>query len=194
MRHHSELSDAALRVLDVAEGLVQQHGYNGFSYDDIASVIGIKKPSIHHHFATKAELVATVAQRYTDRFGAELKRIDEMAMGAVDKLRAYAALFARTYARDRRLCVCGMLGAEGDALPEAAASEVTRFFTENIDWLAAVLSKGQRAGQIRRSGKPRAQAELVLSCLEGAMVIGRAASATGGPSSAALTLIAQLQA
>ncbi|MCH3032011.1 TetR/AcrR family transcriptional regulator, partial [Listeria monocytogenes] len=50
MKHFSEISPTAERVVDAAEGLVQQHGYNGFSYDDVAQLVGIKKPSIHHHF------------------------------------------------------------------------------------------------------------------------------------------------
>ena len=70
MKHFSEISPTAERVVDAAEGLVQQHGYNGFSYDDVAQLVGIKKPSIHHHFPKKGELVAVVAQRYTHRFRA----------------------------------------------------------------------------------------------------------------------------
>ncbi|WAT25685.1 hypothetical protein [Pseudomonas sp. GXZC] len=42
MKHFSEISPTAERVVDAAEGLVQQHGYNGFSYDDVAQLVGIK--------------------------------------------------------------------------------------------------------------------------------------------------------
>ena len=34
------------RILDVAEGLLQARGYNGFSYADIAEAVGITKASI----------------------------------------------------------------------------------------------------------------------------------------------------
>jgi len=53
MKDFSELTATAVRVLDAAEGLIQQQGYNGFSYDDVARLVEIKKPSIHHHFAKK---------------------------------------------------------------------------------------------------------------------------------------------
>ena len=128
MKHFSEISPTAERVVDAAEGLVQQHGYNGFSYDDVAQLVGIKKPSIHHHFPKKGELVAVVAQRYTHRFREELLSIEGQHAKAPDRLTAYAALFERTFAKDRRLCVCGMLGAESDSLPDAVVSEVERFF------------------------------------------------------------------
>ena len=45
------------KILDIAQSLVVAGGYNGFSYADISDAIGIRKPSIHHHFPTKAELV-----------------------------------------------------------------------------------------------------------------------------------------
>ena len=81
MKHFSEISPTAERVVDAAEGLVQQHGYNGFSYDDVAQLVGIKKPSIHHHFPKKGELVAVVAQRYTHRFREELLSIEGKTRG-----------------------------------------------------------------------------------------------------------------
>lgn len=192
MKHFSELSPTAERVVDAAEGLIQQHGYNGFSYDSVAQLVGIKKPSIHHHFATKAELVAVVAQRYTHRFREQLLAIDGRCAKAPDKLAAYVELFARTYADDRRLCVCGMLGAEGGNLPEEAASEVANFFTVNLVWLREVMAAGQRAGLLRAPSDPQAQANLFLSSLEGAMVLGRGARQDGGPAAAGATLISHL--
>jgi AcrR family transcriptional regulator len=35
-------------------------GYSGFSYADIAEVVGIRKASIHHHFPSKVDLVRTL--------------------------------------------------------------------------------------------------------------------------------------
>ncbi len=100
MKHFSEMSESALRVVDAAEGLIQERGYNGFSYDDVAKLVGIKKPSIHHHFATKGDLATTVAQRYTHRFREQLLRIEVQHAKAEDRLTAYATLFENTFAAD----------------------------------------------------------------------------------------------
>ena len=56
----------AARVLDVAESLIQQRGYAGFSFDDVAQVVGLRKPSVHHHFRTKGDFLAAVAPRSPD--------------------------------------------------------------------------------------------------------------------------------
>ncbi|HEY1566924.1 MAG TPA: helix-turn-helix domain-containing protein, partial [Solirubrobacteraceae bacterium] len=44
------------RILDTAERLVQTRGFNGFSYADVATELGVTKASLHYHFPGKAEL------------------------------------------------------------------------------------------------------------------------------------------
>ncbi|KQY81895.1 TetR/AcrR family transcriptional regulator [Pelomonas sp. Root1444] len=173
MKHFSELSPAAERVVDAAESLLQLQGYNGFSYDDVAQLIGIKKPSVHHHFATKADLAAMVVQRYTHRFREELLRIEGAHARARDRLAAYAELFDRTFARERRLCVCGMLGAEAHDLPQGVRDEVARFFDVNLRWLSDSFALGRREGGLGPRAESEALARAYLCALEGAMVVGR---------------------
>lgn len=188
MRHFSEISPMAERVVDVAEGLLQQYGYNGFSYDDVAQLVGIKKPSIHHHFPKKGELVAVVTQRYTHRFREKLLSIEGLYAKAPDRLTAYAALFEQTFAEDRRLCVCGMLGAEANALPDAVMIEVERFFKVNLDWLTLVIAEGQHAGLITANLSAEELADAFLCALEGAMMVGRGMQSPRGPAQVANTL------
>ena len=181
MKHFSELSAMAERVADAAEGLVQERGYNGFSYDDVAGQVGIKKPSIHHHFPSKAELVAVVTQRYTHRFRTALVAIEGQHAQAPERLAAYADLFEHTFAHNRRLCLCGMLGAEAESLPELVNAEVQAFFRINLEWLAAVLAEGQRQGTVRAALPAAELAEAYFCALEGAMVVGRGLASPRGP-------------
>ncbi|MEC5218440.1 TetR/AcrR family transcriptional repressor of nem operon [Actimicrobium sp. GrIS 1.19] len=190
MKHFADISPTAERVVDAAEGLVQLHGYNGFSYDDVARLVGIKKPSIHHHFPKKEELVAVIAQRYTHRFREELLRIDQQHARAPQRLTAYAALFERTYASDRRLCVCGILSAESDSLPDVVTDEVAQFFKVNLDWLTGVVAEGQRAALIRAGAGAAELAEAFLCALEGAMVVGRGMRSARGPARVGKTFLA----
>jgi TetR/AcrR family transcriptional regulator, transcriptional repressor for nem operon len=192
MKHFSELSASAERVVDAAEILVQHAGYNGFSYDDVARQVGIKKPSIHHHFPTKSDLVSVVAQRYTHRFREQLLRIEGQQAKATDRLLAYATLFQNTYDQDRRLCVCGMLGAEAEALPPDVAREVQRFFAVNLDWLTQAFDAGQADGSLRTSAQPALQAEMYLCALEGAMVVGRGANQGLGPAAIGRAIVSSL--
>jgi len=180
----------AERVMDAAEALIQQRGYGGFSYDDVAQAVGIRKPSVHHHFRTKAELVTELAHRYTQRFKSALAAIDIARSQPLARLRAYVRLFSRTYANDGRLCVCGMLGAEADALPAGVADAVEAFFRLNLTWLAAAFRDAQNARQVRADLRAGALAEALLAALEGAMVVGRGARTGGGPAAVGKTFLA----
>lgn len=184
----------AERVMDVAEALIQQRGYGGFSFDDVAQAVGIRKPSVHHHFRTKADLVATLARRYTERFESALAAIDVARRDPLARLKAYVQLFATTYAQDGRLCVCGMLGAEADALPAEVADAVAGFFQLNLTWLTAAFRDAQRSGQVTTVQRAAHLAELMLSALEGAMVVGRGSRSSGGPAVVGKHLLASLAA
>ncbi|MGP1667248.1 MAG: TetR/AcrR family transcriptional regulator, partial [Rhodanobacter sp.] len=182
----------AARVMDVAQALIQQRGYGGFSFDDVAQVVGIRKPSVHHHFRTKADLVATLVRRYTERFESALAAIDIARGNPLARLKAYVRLFATTYAQDGQLCVCGMLGAEADALPVDVADAVAEFFQLNLAWLTATFRDAQHNGQVASAQRATALAELMLSTLEGAMVVGRGMRSGGGPAAIGKTLLCNL--
>jgi TetR/AcrR family transcriptional regulator, transcriptional repressor for nem operon len=162
----------AARILDLAEQLVQLHGFNGFSYADIAAELDIRKASVHHHFATKATLGGRLIERYRERFAAALADIERDSDGAGDALDRYTRLYAAAL-RDNRMCLCGMLAAEITALPRPLRNALRRFFDENEAWLARVLERGRRAGELTFAGSAPAQARLVLAALEGAMLVAR---------------------
>lgn len=190
MKHFTELSPAAERIVDAAEELVQHLGFNGFSYEDISQKVGIRKPSIHHHFQTKVELVVVMTQRYIHRFKLQLESIEDKQLVSLDRLRAHAQVFAKTFEQDRRLCVCGMLGAEVDGLPEGIRAEIERFFQLNSDWLERVIAKGQTANELRSEQLASNLSALWLGALEGAMLVGRGLSNSHGPMAIAETLLA----
>src|ERR1700749_2019497 len=101
-------TETRTRILDAAERLVQRRGFNGFSYANVATELGVTKASLHYHFPGKAELGEALIARYTDRFSAELDRLDADGLAPTAKLAAYAALYANVL-REDRMCLCGML-------------------------------------------------------------------------------------
>ena len=151
--------------------------------------MGIRKPSIHQHFQTKVELVVVLTQRYTHRINEQLLAIEAQHASAIERLRAYAEIFGQTFAQDRRLCMCGMLGAEADSLPDEIRAEVQRFFHLNRTWLGRVIADGQAAGQLRRGQTAANLAALWLSAMEGSLLMGRGAVDAPSPAMIAGALI-----
>ncbi|MEZ0449181.1 TetR/AcrR family transcriptional regulator [Cellulomonas sp. ICMP 17802] len=164
--------DTRTRILDVAERLVQTRGFNGFSYADVATELGIAKPSLHYHFATKADLGEALIRRYAERFAAALTAIGERPDDARRKLDAYAALYTDVL-RDQRMCLCGMLAAEYPTLPEPMREAVTAFFDLNESWLEQVLDAGRADGALRLTGPSEDAARIIVGGLEGAMLVAR---------------------
>jgi TetR/AcrR family transcriptional regulator, transcriptional repressor for nem operon len=164
--------DTATRILDSAESLVQVRGFNGFSYADVAGELSLTTASLHYHFPGKAELGRALIVRYASRFNSALAEIDARDGDAPARLRAYASLYADVL-RGRRMCLCGMLAAEYQTLPEAMRDAVIGFFDENEAWVEAVLVRGRDEGTLAFDGSPREAARLIVSALEGAMLVAR---------------------
>jgi TetR/AcrR family transcriptional repressor of nem operon len=93
-------SETSIRILDVAERLVQTRGFNAFSYADIARALHITTASLHYHFPTKAKLGERLIERYRASFLAALDHIDESCRDAGTKLRAYVGIYATVLERN----------------------------------------------------------------------------------------------
>lgn len=165
-------ADTAARILDVAERLAQVRGFNGFSYADIATELGITKAALHYHFAGKADLGEALIGRYADRFGQALAALDATAPTAAGKLRGYADLYLGVL-REQRMCLCGMLAAEYPTLPDPMQASVVSFFDKNEEWLLSVLEQGRADGSLTFTRSARDTARMIIGCLEGAMLIAR---------------------
>jgi len=162
----------AARILDTAEGLLQVRGYNGFSYADISAELGITKAALHYHFTAKADLGLALIIRYAGRFSAALAAIDTSGAAPAVRLAGYADLYAQVL-HQQKMCLCGMLCAEYQTLPQPMREAVTSFFDANETWLEKVLEDGRQDGSLRFPGTSRETAQLVVACLEGAMLVAR---------------------
>jgi TetR/AcrR family transcriptional regulator, transcriptional repressor for nem operon len=86
--------------------------------------------------------------------------------------RGYADLYADVL-RNQRMCLCGMLAAEYTTLPDAMQASVVSFFGQNKAWLRDVLEQGRSDGSLQFTGSTRDAARMIISCLEGAMLVAR---------------------
>ena len=184
---------SAAKILDVAERLVQVRGFNGFSYADVAGELGVTKASLHYHYPGKAELGEALINRYATRFAQALLTIDAECADVPTKLAAYAGVYAGVL-REQRMCLCGMLAADYETLPPAMRAAVVRFFDENGVWLEQVLEQGTSDGTVHYEGSARDAAQLIISTLEGAMLVARPYGDPERFQSAAARLLANLTA
>ena len=166
------------QILDSAQLFVQTRGFHAFSYADVADAVGIRKASIHYYFPAKTDLGREMVARYREEFRRRCCRIELSAPGADQALQQYAQMF-RDMLRSGpdsaggRLCLCGVLVGEWQALSAGMQEEIAGFFRENEDWLAGIMDAGRSDGCLCFEGAATLQAQAFLSGLEGAMQTAR---------------------
>jgi len=154
-------------LLKVAEDKVRQGGYNNFSFREIANDVGIKSASVHYHFPTKADLGAALAHQYTDAFLEALGDVADIKAKGKNPIDVYTQVFRGALIDDDKMCLCGLLGAQNESLPEKVQAEVKRFFDLNLTWLVTAHTANGEAN-------PEHAAITTVSLLEGAMMISKA--------------------
>src|SRR5690606_3036784 len=99
------------QIIKHAERLIQERGCNGFSYRDLAELVGIKTSSIHYYFPQKEDLLLAVAQQYHARWRTAMQAI-EATLSADGKLRAYLKAHQRAFCGTERICLAAALAAD----------------------------------------------------------------------------------
>jgi TetR/AcrR family transcriptional repressor of nem operon len=161
------------KILASAQRLVQQRGFNGFSYADVADEVGIRKASLHHYFPTKTDLGLTLIEVYSRQLDNALLSISGSSLPAKEKLDAYIALY-RCSLDAERMCLGGMLASEALTLDAAMLPSLKRFFVRNTEWLTELLVEGESQQLFMLSGPAMDHARMLLSALQGALLIARA--------------------
>ncbi|WP_370677385.1 TetR/AcrR family transcriptional regulator [Pleomorphomonas sp. PLEO] len=171
----SQLKTTSDDILRCARSLIVTGGYNGFSYADIAEVVGIRKASIHHHFPSKVDLVRTLVARYREEAEAAVVEVERHHPEPADQLVAYTGYWRACIADGTRpFCVCALLASEMPALPPEIMAEVRAYFRLFSAWLTSVMQRGARQGSIVLSGTAGAEAEVFMATVHGAMLSARA--------------------
>lgn len=162
------------RILDTAERLCQTRGFNGFSFRDLADIVGIRSASIHYYFPTKADLGKALVVRYRHRLETLLGEIERREPSVAGRFQRFVEFLLDVIRSENRLCLCGILAAEACTLSDEMRAEIQRFFTECEDWIARQLSFGQASGELVAADPPPVVARTLLAGLEGAMITSRA--------------------
>ncbi|MGI9332283.1 MAG: TetR/AcrR family transcriptional regulator [Gammaproteobacteria bacterium] len=160
-----EYSPRAQQILDAAERHMRRGGYDAVSYRDLASDVGIKSASVHHHFPRKAALGEAVVNRYAHRLVDALGAPDDPGAAPKARVEKLCSVYRRALVDEDAVCLCCVLGAEGRDLPAPVAAAVENFYLRLLDWTQIALESG-------RKGRARAPAAAeVVSTLQGAMVL-----------------------
>ena len=168
------MNATADRILDVGQELIQTGGFSVMSFQDIASEVGIRKPSIIHHFPTKAELGVAIIRRYRDTFASQLQQIrKDPAKSSWDALELYFSPYLFLASTPDKVCLCGALSGEIPALPEVMRVEVKQFIEAHQRWLEEILREGAERGELVLIDSPKSLSRVIFNSLQGSLLVRR---------------------
>jgi TetR/AcrR family transcriptional repressor of nem operon len=181
------------KILEHGMELLQVRGFNGFSYQDLAERLDIRKASIHHHFATKEDLGIALADTYRDAFIAWAGHTEGKYPGATERVAAYFRLLLRVSGQGDRVCPAGAYAADWNTLSEPVQKAVNRFFATARGWLVQVVEQGQQAGEFTTAKPATDLADLVISAAQGGLLFNRVAPRTDHFEAVSKTALALLK-
>jgi len=170
----AKIENSKRTILNLAESLLQDRGFNGFSYAHIASELGVANAAIHYHFPTKEALSIAVIQRYRERFKLWINNSRVKDLSPEKKLDWFFSIYSDMRADKGKVCLVGSIEAEYNSIPNGLQMEVEGLHKELLKWLEATLTEGRDAGVFHFNGESANKAALILASVQGALQMARA--------------------
>lgn len=159
-------------ILDAAEDLFRERGFQAITLTDVARAVGIRKPSLYYHFPEgKEQLFVAVQERMFRRIGDQLQQVVDGAPPSLDDRFRYAA---RWFFQRPPLFLLAMIHHDMPALQEENRKSLTAMsYGVIMRPLVEAVQTAVEAGEIRPIN-PHVVAGGFISLLEGTTIAARA--------------------
>lgn len=129
-------SETRQQIVDVADRLFYEHGFEATSFADIARDVGLSRGNFYYHFKTKDEILDAVIARRAANTRAMLDAWEQDAVSPMDCIRSFVRILIMNRADIMAYgCPVGTLCNELAKLDHAAKDEAARLFSLFRDWL-----------------------------------------------------------
>jgi len=167
------MTDTREQIMDRAAQLLMSRGYNGFSYRDISTHLGVKNAAVHYHFPVKADLAVALVEEYRQLLRSRTSEFMAYGGSALEQIEGFFAITAKQCNIGRCICPIGAFSIDYTDLPEDVRKVTSSFMDEVLKWLTQVLEVGREQNEFKFSGDARPRALLVLASLQGARQMAR---------------------
>ncbi len=143
------MSDTRSQIVEVADKLFYERGYEHTSFADIAAVVGLSRGNFYYHFKTKDDILDAVIQLRERKTEVLLDGWAEQAHTPMERLDQFIGMMVMNGPQIRRYgCPVGTLCTELAKLEHPALPRASMLFTLFRQWLAdqfTQLGFGDRA-------------------------------------------------
>lgn len=158
-------------LIELTDTLIQQNGYQGFSYADLAKTLGIRKASIHYHFQTKTDLGIAYCEYKKAGFLALEATLQQLPAGKA-RLKGYMEAFLAC-ADTGQMCGVYAMMSDCNLFEPPLQEAVNRLAQTDLRILTAVLLSGKESGELFFSAPAEDVAMIVASSIKGALMLNR---------------------
>jgi TetR/AcrR family transcriptional repressor of nem operon len=169
----ARLSDTREQIMDRAADLLMSRGFNGFSYSDISSHLGVKNAAVHYHFPAKTDLALALIDEYRKVLRRGTAEFMAYGGSALAQLEGFFAFTAQQCQLGRCICPFGAFSIDYGELPVELQKATRSFMEESMRWLTKVMEVGRQSGEFSFDGDARARALVVMATLQGARQLAR---------------------
>ena len=124
------------QIVEAADRLFYQQGYEHTSFSDIADVVHISRGNFYYHFKTKDEILAAVISRRLANRAMMMERWEIEGETPAERIRSFINILIRNRSDIQKYgCPIGTLSTELAKLNHAAKDEANKLFTLFRSWL-----------------------------------------------------------
>lgn len=147
-------------IIQLADSLIKQKGYNAFSFYEISDKVGIRTASIHYHFPTKSDLGVAVIELYI----ANLNGLNESLRrkSPIEKLDKFFSIYSNIQ-KEKKVCLIGSLATDFNTLDCKVQDKLKEFTALMLDWVSGFLVDGRNENFFVFEGEPRNKALVIIS-------------------------------
>jgi len=147
-------------IIEQADYLIRDKGYNAFSYSDLSKAIGIKNASIHYHFPSKSDLGIAVVQKHLQGL-AELRQ-EKKGLSPLEQLEAFFSIYTKAKS-NQKICLVGALATDFHTIEENVQAHLKVLADQVLNWVTEILVLGLQQGVFHFTIEPRTKAMLIIS-------------------------------
>lgn len=157
-------------LIQLADRLIREKGYNAFSFHDLAKAVGIKTASIHYHFPAKVDLGVAVIHWQEQQLEELIKRVGNRP--PAQQLDHFLAIYHPIH-QQQQVCLVGSLAPDFFTLEPAMQAALQAFSARMLAWVMAFLEVGRAQGQFVFSETVRSRALLLVGGMVSALQMSR---------------------
>ncbi|MFE9445129.1 TetR/AcrR family transcriptional regulator [Streptomyces sp. NPDC006602] len=162
------------KLVEHAETVFREQGFNGASVQDITKAAGVPKGSFYNHFKSKQELAAAIVRQYARN--TDVSMFGDGDRSVIERLRTHFGVQAgRTEATGVEYgCLLMTMANDVPTAGDEVASAVRLSLARWTEALAVVIAEGQESGEIRSQEPAEDLAAFLIDAFEGGGLRGKA--------------------